>query len=551
MRSFLLLAAAALAAEAFTPRIPMRRPRPPLADAASKDSTDDDPSSSGPHQASFAQLIDHSNPSLGTFPVRYWYDTTSWRGPGSPIVFETPGESDASGYTFVLGNRSMDGRIAAQIGAATVLLEHRYFGKSIPVENLTTANMKYLTLENSMQDLVYFARNVQLPFAREADCGSTATDVPWVILGGSYAASLAAWIATLYPDTFWAYYASSAPKQNLHWFWQFWTPVQKGMPQDCRQDVNDVIDHMDEVLEHGSEEDVAALKARFDMPAKLENDDFMNSLAQIVGQGWTQRGFAIEAAKNAARPKFLVWCDYIEDRVDKGAHHDDSVDHAPVGVDAALDGYARWWKEFGLDWVRMLYDCAANDTDFDCFNTHGDDVDIHVDWSLDDSDNITAMSYLWMVCSFPFENFYAGPPKGIPALISRLITPESMMALCPLAFPPGPNGELVGVAKGLTADNVNRITGGWEVVNSTRLVYVNGEFDGWRELSVSSDYRPAGPLPDSLQVPAKVVSGGFHCSDLSLNDGDVNEDVRKVQDEVVAQLVKWVGEWPGKKDSGQ
>ncbi|SMR51085.1 unnamed protein product [Zymoseptoria tritici ST99CH_1E4] len=440
----------------------MRRPRPPLADAASKDSTDDDPSSSGPHQASFAQLIDHSNPSLGTFPVRYWYDTTSWRGPGSPIVFETPGESDASGYTFVLGNRSMDGRIAAQIGAATVLLEHRYFGKSIPVENLTTANMNF----------------------------------------------------------------HSRGKRTVG-------------------------AHMDEVLEHGSEEDVAALKARFDMPAKLENDDFMNSLAQIVGQGWTQRGLATEAAKNAARPKFLVWCDYIEDRVDKGVDHDDSVDHAPVGVDAALDGYVRWWKEFGLDWVRMLYDCAANDTNFDCFNTHGDDVDVHVDWSLDDSDNITAMSYLWMVCSFPLENFYAGPPKGIPALISRLITPESMLALCPLAFPPGPNGELVGVAKGLTADNVNRITGGWEVVNSTRLVYVNGEFDGWRELSVSSDYRPAGPLPDSLQVPAKVGSGGFHCSDLSLNDGDVNEDVRKVQDEVVAQLVKWVGEWPGKKDSGQ
>ncbi|KJX93378.1 hypothetical protein TI39_contig4325g00006 [Zymoseptoria brevis] len=115
MRSiFLLLAAVLATADAFTPRIPMRRPRPPLADDTTKDSINDGSSSSGTPQAFFDQLIDHSNPSLGTFPVRYWYDTTPWRGPGSPIVFETPGEVDASGYTFALGNTSMDGRIAAE-----------------------------------------------------------------------------------------------------------------------------------------------------------------------------------------------------------------------------------------------------------------------------------------------------------------------------------------------------------------------------------------------------------------------------------------------------
>ncbi|KAK0755059.1 hypothetical protein B0T18DRAFT_386834 [Schizothecium vesticola] len=32
----------------------------------------------------FDQYIDHGNPSLGTFPQRFYYYTTWWGGPGSP-----------------------------------------------------------------------------------------------------------------------------------------------------------------------------------------------------------------------------------------------------------------------------------------------------------------------------------------------------------------------------------------------------------------------------------------------------------------------------------
>lgn len=32
--------------------------------------------------ATFKQLIDHSNPGLGTFEQFYFYDTTYWKGPG-------------------------------------------------------------------------------------------------------------------------------------------------------------------------------------------------------------------------------------------------------------------------------------------------------------------------------------------------------------------------------------------------------------------------------------------------------------------------------------
>jgi hypothetical protein len=69
--------------------------------------------------ATFLQLIDHENPSLGTFSQFYYYSTEFYKGPGSPVVssaekinlldfrhtneyhfqvFFTPGEIDVVGY---------------------------------------------------------------------------------------------------------------------------------------------------------------------------------------------------------------------------------------------------------------------------------------------------------------------------------------------------------------------------------------------------------------------------------------------------------------------
>lgn len=71
----------------------------------------------------FQQLIDHSDPGLGTFPQRYWWNTTFWEGPGSPVVIFTPGEISAEYYTGFLTNRTITGLYAQAIGAAVIVLE--------------------------------------------------------------------------------------------------------------------------------------------------------------------------------------------------------------------------------------------------------------------------------------------------------------------------------------------------------------------------------------------------------------------------------------------
>lgn len=164
----------------------------------------------------FQQLLDHSDPSKGTFSQAFWWSTEYWQGPGSPVVFFTPGEVAAAGYTGYLTNRTLTGLLAQEIGGAAVLLEHRYWGESSPYDELTTENLQYLTLENSIYDTTYFANNIKFPFATNAS--SNADAVPWVFSGGSYSGALAAWVEAVDPGTFWAYHASSAVVEVIYDF---------------------------------------------------------------------------------------------------------------------------------------------------------------------------------------------------------------------------------------------------------------------------------------------------------------------------------------------
>ena len=65
--------------------------------------------------STFKQLIDHNNPSLGTFDQFYYYDTTYWRGPGSPVIFFSPGEVNISMYYSFLTKSGSPGVLAEQI----------------------------------------------------------------------------------------------------------------------------------------------------------------------------------------------------------------------------------------------------------------------------------------------------------------------------------------------------------------------------------------------------------------------------------------------------
>ncbi|KAK4233586.1 hypothetical protein C8A03DRAFT_38691 [Achaetomium macrosporum] len=479
----------------------------------------------------FDQLIDHANPSLGTFKQRYWYGTQYWAGPGSPIYLVTPGEQSGEGFNRTwLGSARLSGLMANQTGGAVVILEHRYWGESSPFQELTVANLTHLTLENALKDHTYFARNFVPPFDTS---GASAPDkAPWVFIGGSYSGALAGWLAALEPGTFWAYYSSSGVVEAIGDFWQYFAPVQEATPKNCSADVNAVVNYVDFTLTFGTAKQKKALKDKF-LLGDLEDADFA---AALEWGPWQWQSGQFYSVKNTGYTPFYRFCDYVENV------WPNSTNKVPgargVGLSKALDGYAKYMKEEIIPGMCESSGYAEWNGTYNvgCFQNLNASNVAYKDLT---PGNYINRQWMWMLCNEPFEWWQNGAPLTRPTLVSRLVNANYWRKQCPLLFPEGN----FGIAKGERAQDVNSWTGGWNALNTTRAMHTNGEWDPWRDATLSSQFRPGGPVKSTKQLPVRLVKGGTHCSDLYGPNWEVNEGVRQLALDAVENITEWVGEF--------
>ncbi|KAL2132698.1 hypothetical protein VTI74DRAFT_3461 [Chaetomium olivicolor] len=483
----------------------------------------------------FDQLIDHSNPSLGTFKQRYWYGTEHWKGPGSPIYLVTPGEQSATGFNRTwLSSARLSGKFASQTGGAVIVLEHRYWGESSPYEELTVQNLQHLTLDNSLKDLTYFAKTFVPPFDNSGK--SAADKAPWVFMGGSYPGALAGWLAAREPGTFWAYYSSSGVVEAIGDFWQYFVPVQEATPKNCSADVGAVINYVDLVLTFGTPKMKKDLKDKFLM-GELEDADFASALENGPWQWQSTQFFSV---KNTGYNPYYRFCDYVENV------WPNSTNKVPgaggVGLTKALDGYAKWVKEQLLPGFCEAagYPEWKGTYNVGCFQNLNPSNVAYKDLT---PGNWVNRQWWWMLCNEPFEWWQDGAPLLRPTLVSRLVNAPYWRKQCSLLFPTSQGGPTYGIAQGKRASFVNSWTGGWDVTNTTRAMHTNGQLDPWRDATLSSQFRPGGPVKSSEKLPVRLVKGGVHCSDLYGPNWDVNEDVRKLAEDATGQMKRWVGGW--------
>lgn len=93
--------------------------------------------------------------------------------------------------------------IARSTNGYFLFLEHRYYGESMPMENLTLENLQYLTIEQTLADIYDF-----VDYARHDLAGNP--DASVILIGSNYAGALAVWYHKLYPGTVSIVWASSA-----------------------------------------------------------------------------------------------------------------------------------------------------------------------------------------------------------------------------------------------------------------------------------------------------------------------------------------------------
>lgn len=280
------------------------------------------------------------------------------------------GETDATGRLPYL----QDG-IAAKLAAATngigVVLEHRYYGTSFPTPDLSTKNLRFLTTAQALADTAYFAKHIVFPGLDEHNL--TASAVPWVAYGGSYAGAFVAFLRVLYPNVFWGSIGSSGVVKAIYDYWEYYEPVRQYGPPKCIATTQKVIHMVDNILiEKNDSSLVKRLKETFLLPNVTFDNDFAAVLGAGVG-GW--QGLNWDPAVN--NPSFTEYCGNISS--DVVLYPATESMNASVHSLLAATGYADEAKTLGprilnyIGWlnVTQVAPCAAGgNTQDGCFSTH-------------------------------------------------------------------------------------------------------------------------------------------------------------------------------------
>lgn len=115
------------------------------------------------------------------------------------IVLQS-GETDGTGRLTFL-QKGLLHELAVATHGIGVVLEHRFYGQSIPTEDLSTESLRFLTVEQSIADQAYFSKHVVFPGLEHYDL--TAPKAAHIGYGGSYAGGFVAFLRKVYPDVYW------------------------------------------------------------------------------------------------------------------------------------------------------------------------------------------------------------------------------------------------------------------------------------------------------------------------------------------------------------
>ncbi|OBZ67049.1 putative serine protease K12H4.7 [Grifola frondosa] len=247
---------------------------------------------------------------------RFWH-TYEFYEPGGPIILFTPGETNANGYEGFLINTTINGQFAQELNGSTIVIEHRFFGFSNPLPDLSVKSLQLHTIQQAIDDLEYFAKNVQLPMP-----------------GGSEVAPASLWSTSISkPGLFQAAYASSAVVESIVDYWV--TSIRPSCPGIRRRST---------LSRHSSTCQTCPL------------DDFAGSLRNNL---WDWQSLQPYSGPSAL---FFKFCDALEVKNGVSAGPDG------WGVEHALQAWGSYWTNTYYELHDDAEDCLGS---YDLLNRIG------------------------------------------------------------------------------------------------------------------------------------------------------------------------------------
>lgn len=318
-------------------------------------------------------------------------------------------------------------QLAQATGGLSVIVEHRYYGTSFPVPDLSIENLRFLTTDQSLADTAYFAKNVVFE-GLDVECGLTSDDTPWIVYGGSYAGAYVAFLRKLYPDVFFGAISSSGVPEAIIDYWQYWLgPLHYG-PPECMNATQGFTEVVDGILVGKNDTKLTSrLKSAFLLPNVTYDNDFASVLSYGISL-WQGRNWDPAVGK----PAFDYYCNNItSDTVLYPALESSRQELLNL---TNISGYEDVDDTFITRMINFIghlnATTACSKSQDSCFSTHNSTY-----YKQDSISTQGWRSWGYQYCTqWGYYSTGSGFPEDVQPPLSRLIDVEYLSIVCREAF---------------------------------------------------------------------------------------------------------------------
>ena len=496
--------------------------------------------------------VDHFNASdAHTYTNRYWVNDAYYKR-GSPVFFYDFGEAGATNSSAAgsLGETenttTAPVELAKRFSGHIIGWEHRFYGDSLPFALNSSSGIfrdgvdayRYLTIEQALEDVVYFAKHFAPPgYDTKLSQYVSPSKTPWIWIGGSYPGMRGAMLRLRNPELFYAVWASSATVQARSDLSVYYNPIYRSMPQNCSSDIHAVIQYIDGILSSDQQILVGNLKQQFfalynsiaSIDALYNISEGLGLLDYDVGHSFSDPLIVDFQDRGPSRTvhRFCDWMESYNPSLQPGLISPSDPDPDLVGyMHAVFSNPGNNTAEqsgivsrYGIETALYAYLYAAR------LELHEVSSGRRPNGTDTPSGQSLADFHSWQWQALTEVGNSIGSQPGKPwNMVSKFVNVNTeRQKQIERVFPTFDSDSFRHQPN---TDSVLRY-GGWDM-RPSNVMFANGEFDPWRSVTVASeedsigapmrktvpDIPECGRAPNGTDVFGMIYKGMAHVSDL-------------------------------------
>ncbi|XP_012541201.1 putative serine protease K12H4.7 [Monomorium pharaonis] len=443
----------------------------------------------------FTQYLDHFNPTDAHVWKQRFFVNSDFYKPNGPIFLLIGAEGIADPKWMVEGQWI---EYAKEFGAMCFYVEHRFYGKSHPTSDLSVKNLVYLSSQQALADLAYFIKNVNSGY-------KFSNNTKWIVFGGSYGGSLAAWMRAKYPHLVHGAVSASGPLLAQIDFEEYYivvTNALKGYSDKCVNVIQDANLQIGTLLHHivGQQQ----IQKKF-------------NLCDPIDPGHTKRVDIANLYETLAS-NFAGVVQYNKD-------NRQSSQTANITIETVCDILVDEKIGKSIDRLAYISNMILNATKEKCLDYRYDKM-VHelrnVTWASEQAEG--GRQWMYQTCT---EFGFFQTSTGQSNVYGNNFPVEFFAQQCVDIFGPRYNMNLLNSAVART-----NILYGALNLQVTNVVFVHGSIDPWHILGIIQSSNP--------QAPAIYIKGTAHCADMYPSSEHDMPQLKEARIQIKGLIKQWL-----------